>query len=654
MPARTAAPFGSWSSPVSASMVASAGTTRGTLEELHLVGDAAYWSQIRPELGGRSSLTRWTASAGAQDLLPGEYSVRTRVHEYGGGALAVGRDFLCFVNFGDQRIYRLDPGRAPYPISPPPAQPASVRYADGELSPDARLLFAVREQHGDGRVVNDLVLLPTDGASPPRSIASGHDFYGSPRLDPSGHLLTWTTWDLPDMPWQSSRLWVAEWLAEGHLGTPRQIAGGPDESIFQPAWSPDGRLHFVSDRSGWWNLYAQQPGGAITGLWPIAADVGVPQWGLGFSRYAFLPGGHIACLVTRDGMDELCVLAPATGRVDRLPTGLTCCYPPQLRWDGRSLWVLGGSPELPQSVVRFDLTRRERHVVHSPVETGVGAQDLSRPEHFSFESTGGRTAYAFYYPPRSAQFRGPPHERPPLLVASHGGPTSAAHSFLSLWIQYWTTRGIAVVDVNYGGSSGYGRAFCDLLRGDWGLVDVEDCVQAAVTLANRGQADGDRLLIRGGSAGGFTTLSALAFYRVFAAAASYYGVADIELLARETHKFEAGYMEWLVGPYPQALDLYRARSPLHHLEHFNTPVILFQGAEDRVVPPAQSKALADALEARRVPHVLIVFPGEGHGFRKAENIRRSYEAELSFYAQVLGIPLAEALPRIPIRHLRGG
>jgi dipeptidyl aminopeptidase/acylaminoacyl peptidase len=413
-------------------------------------------------------------------------------------------------------------------------------------------------------------------------------------------------------------------------------------------------LHFVSDRSGWWNLYAQQLDGAITALWPISGDLGVPQWGLGFARYAFLPGGHIACLVTRDGMDELCVLAPATGRADRLPTGLTCCYPPQLRWDGRSLWVLGGSPQLPQSVVRFDLTRRERHVVHSPVEADLGAQALSRPEHFSFMSAGGRTAYAFYYPPRSAQFRGPARERPPLLVASHGGPTSAAHSQLALWIQYWTTRGIAVVDVNYGGSSGYGRAYRDLLRGQWGMVDVEDCVQAAVTLANRGQADGERLLIRGGSAGGFTTLSALAFYRVFSAAASYYGVADIELLARETHKFEAGYMDWLVGPYPQALDHYRARSPLHHLEHFDTPVILFQGAEDRVVPPSQSQVLADALDVRRVPHALIVFPGEGHGFRKAENIRRSYEAELSFYAQVLGIPLAEGLRRIPIRHLAGG
>ncbi len=654
MPTRVIAPFGSWASPVSAAKVASAGTTRGTLEELHLSGDSAYWSQILPEQGGRSSLTRWTPAAGTQPLLPSGFSVRTRVHEYGGGALVIGRGFLCFVNDLDQRLYRLDPGRPPRPITPEPDAPGSLRYADGELTTDGRQLIVVRERHTDGTVVNDLALVSTTGEAHPRTLIDGHDFYAFPRLHPGGHLLAWTTWDLPDMPWQGSQLWVAGLDGDGNLGTPRRVAGGEGESIFQPAWSPDGRLHFVSDRSGWWNLYALQPDGTPSALLPVSADLGLPQWGLGFSRYVFLPGGDIACLVTDDGMDGLCLLSPNRGRLDRLPTGLTCCYPPQLRWDGRSLWMLGGSPQLPQSVVRFDVARRQRQIVHTPIDVNLDDRDLSIPEHHSFESTDGRTAHAFYYPPRSARFRGQRQERPPLLVASHGGPTSSAHTFLSLWIQYWTSRGLAVVDVNYGGSSGYGRSYRNLLQGQWGVIDVEDCVQAAVALANQSRADGNRLLIRGSSAGGFTTLSALAFYRVFAAAASYYGVADIEPLAQTTHKFEAGYFDWLIGPYPQAKTLYAARSPIHHLERFVTPVILFQGEEDRVVPPAQSASLAAALEARRVPHVLLTFPGEGHGFRNADNIRACYQAELSFYAQVLGFPLGERLPPVPVRHLESG
>jgi dipeptidyl aminopeptidase/acylaminoacyl peptidase len=651
MATRAIAPFGSWASPITAAMVASAGTARGTLEELHLAGQTAYWSEIRPAQGGRSSLTCWTARGGSLDLLPAGYSVRTRVHEYGGGALAIGRGFVGFVNGADQRIYRLHAGRAPHPITPEPDTPAALRYADGELTADGRHVIVVREQHRRGSVLNDLALISASGETSPRTLIDGHDFFAFPRLHPGGHLLAWTTWDLPHMPWEGSQLWVAGFDPNGGLGTPRCVAGGAGESIFQPSWSPDGRLHFVSDRSGWWNLYALQPDDLTVALLPMAAELGLPQWGLGFSRYVFLPGGEIASLVTREGMDELCVLSPSTGRVERLPTGLTCFYPPQLRWDGRSLWMFGGSPRVPQSVVRFDLAQRRLQFVHTPIKVDLDDRDLSVPEHISYESADGRTAHAFYYPPHSPRFRGPRHERPPLLVASHGGPTTAAQTFLSLWIQYWTSRGLAVVDVNYGGSSGYGRSYRDLLREKWGVVDVEDCVHAAVVAANEGRADGSRLLIRGGSAGGFTTLCALTFYRVFAGAASYYGVADLERLAQDSHKFEAGYFEWLVGADPEARGAYLARSPIHHLERFVTPVILFQGEDDRVVPRGQSESLAAALEARRVPHVLMNFPGEGHGFRNADNIRRCYEAELSFYARILGLALAEQLPPLSIPHL---
>ncbi|MCJ7512741.1 MAG: prolyl oligopeptidase family serine peptidase [Anaerolineales bacterium] len=651
MPPRAVAPYGTWQSPVSASMVASAGTSRGTLEELRLTRQAAYWVEIRPEEGGRSALIRWTAARGAQSLLLPEYSACSRLHEYGGGSLVVTETAQFFVNFRDQRMYRLDPGRSPYPITPEPDEPASLRYADGEITPDGRHIVAVREQHRGETVVNDLALISTTGEAVPRSLLEGHDFFAFPRLHPNGKLLAWTTWDHPNMPWQGSRLWVAGLESDGRLSQPHRIAGGDEESIFQPSWSPDGRLHFVSDRSGWWNLYALDSDGSACLLLPIEAEVGLPQWGLGFSRYVFLPGGEIACLITREGMDELCLLSPNGRRVEWLPTGLTCCYPPQLRWDGTHLWMIGGSPSLPQSIVRFDVERRQPQVVHCSITLGLDAQDVSRPEHFTFKSAGGRLAHAFYYPPRSRRFRAPIHDTPPLLVASHGGPTSAAHSFLLLWIQYWTSRGLAVVDVNYGGSSGYGRGFRDLLRGQWGVVDVEDCVQAAVALANQGRADGNRLIIRGGSAGGFTTLSALAFFRVFSAAASYYGVADLELLARDTHKFEAHYLDWLIGPYPQAKALYRARSPIHHLDRFLTPVILFQGEDDRVVPPSQAEALAAALSARRIPHLLMKFAGEGHGFRNADNLRRCYQAELSFYSRILGFPMADALDPIPVLHL---
>ncbi len=651
MSKRIAAPYGSWLSPVTASMVASAGTGRGTLEELRVTRHAAYWIEIRPEEGGRSGLFRFTPSHGAQALLPDGFSVRSRVHEYGGGSLVVDDSALYFVNFTDQRMYRRKEGAVPWPITPAADGVASVRYADGELSADRNFLVAVRESHSAEGVVNELALLSTDGERAPQTLVAGHDFFAFPRLHPKGDLLAWITWDHPQMPWQGSELWVARVGDGWRLDTPYKVAGGAQESVFQPTWGPDGRLYFISDRSGWWNLYVQGEQGEARLVFSVDGDLGVPQWALGFSRYIVLPGGEIACLVGRGGMDELCLFSPAEARLERLPTGLTSCYPPNLRWDGKHLWMIGGSPTTPQSIVRYDLRHRRAEVVHRSIEVDLDREDLSSPEHFSYASASGRRSFAFFYAPKSSRFHALRNEAPPLLVASHGGPTSAAHTFLSPWIQYWTTRGIAVVDVNYGGSSGYGRAYRDLLHGAWGIVDVEDCVQAAVALANLRRADGNRLMIRGGSAGGFTTLCALAFFRVFGAAASYYGVADLELLARDTHKFEAHYLDWLLGPLPQAASLYRARSPIHHLDHFDTPVILFHGEDDTVVPVSQAERLAAALSARRIPHALLRYAGEGHGFRKADNIRRSYEAELFFYARILGFPLVGDVAPVRITDL---
>jgi dipeptidyl aminopeptidase/acylaminoacyl peptidase len=547
-------------------------------------------------------------------------------------------------------MYSLVPGQAPRPITPTPETPAGLRYADGVLTPDERSIICVREAHVPGGVVNDLALIDTDVREEPRTLAAGHDFYAFPRLDPSGQRLAFTTWDHPRMPWEGTELWVAQFM-QSSLGTPHKVAGGASESIFQPEWGPDGKLYFISDRTGWWNLY-RLLGDRAECVFPMNAELGVAQWGLGFSRYTFLRDGSIACLVSRDGMDELWLSDPGQGRLERLPIGLTSCYPPHVHADESRLWLIGGSPDLPQSVVTFDPIRRSLDVVHQSVRSDLDAADVSRPEPMAFPSAAGRTTYGLYYRPRSSHFRAAPQERPPLLVASHGGPTSACHSFLSMWIQYWTTRGIAVLDVNYGGSSGYGRAYRQLLDGAWGIVDTEDCVHAAVHLANLGEVDGDRLMIRGGSAGGFTTLSALAFYRVFAAATSYYGVADLELLTQETHKFEAHYLDTLVGPYPQSSDVYRARSPIHHLQDFVTPILLFQGDKDQVVPPSQAEAMARALDNRRVPHALVRFPTEGHGFRDAGNIRRSYEWELYFYSVILGFELSDIIEPLHIRHLK--
>jgi dipeptidyl aminopeptidase/acylaminoacyl peptidase len=640
----TVAPYGSWRSPVGADLVAAGGVS---LDEVRVAGEAVLWLEGRPLEGGREVVCRARPGGGAEDLTPEGYNVRTRVHEYGGGAYAVRGATVWFAGFADQRLYRHDPGAPPRPITPEPPAPAAHRYADATLTPDGRLLVCVRERHEDGKVANELVALPADGAAAPVVLAAGRDFYAGPRCSPDGRRLAWLEWDHPDMPWDATELKVAD-LGTGGLGAAATVAGGAEESIFQPEWSPDGVLHFVSDRSGWWNLYRLTADGRVEALAPMEEEAGSPQWVFGMSRYAFLPGGRVALVHGRGPLQRLGVLAPG-GALTDLDLPFTAFH--QLRAAGSRLACVAGSATRPTAVVVIDPAGGAVEVLRRGRERVPDPGYLSVPRAIQFPTSGGRTANALYYPPANRDFRGPVGERPPLLVASHGGPTAGVSSLLNMGYQLFTSRGFAVVDVDYGGSTGYGRDYRRQLDGQWGVVDVDDCVAATRQLAEWGEVDPRRLAIRGGSAGGWTTLCALTFRDDFTAGASYYGVADAEGLARDTHKFESRYLDRLIGPWPDAAELYRQRSPVHFTDRLSCPVILLQGLEDAVVPPAQAEAMAAALDAKGIPHAYVAFPGEQHGFRQAANIRRAVEAELYFYGRVFGFDLADPVDPVPIAHL---
>jgi dipeptidyl aminopeptidase/acylaminoacyl peptidase len=446
--------------------------------------------------------------------------------------------------------------------------------------------------------------------------------------------LVWLTWDHPNMPWDGTELWEAGFSLDAGLSDIRKVAGDTEESIFQPEWSPEGILHYISDRSGWWNLYSNR-----APLKSLDAEFGLPQWVFGLSRYGFLSGGRIACIYSVDGLDHAAVLTPGTGVLETLPLPYTSYS--DIRTDGNNrIFLIAASASIASQVVVFDLHDGSTRVVKSSTTLSLDPEDLSSPEPIEYPTGQRRTAHALYYPPRNSKYTGLAGEKPPLVVMSHGGPTGAATSSLRLSHQFWTSRGFAVVDVNYGGSTGYGREYRERLKGAWGIVDVEDCIEAARYLAARGDADVKRMAIRGGSAGGYTTLCALVFHDVFAAGASHYGVGDLAALALDTHKFESRYLDKLIGPYPEAAEVYRQRSPIHFADRISCPVILFQGLDDKVVPPAQAETFIAALQAKGLPFEYMSFPGEGHGFRQAETIRRVADAELQFYARIFGFKFA--------------
>jgi dipeptidyl aminopeptidase/acylaminoacyl peptidase len=639
------APAGSWASPITAELVARAGISVSS--PLSDSGDL-YWLEGRPAESGRVVLVRSRPDGATAEVTPPGFSARTSVHEYGGGAYLVDGGRVVFSNWEDQRLWRRDGDDAPLPITPETPTPRAMRYADGRFVPGTDWLVSVRESHGaTGRAagtVNDLVVVPGGGGDVV-SLVSGRDFFAAPRPSPDGSELAWISWDHPRMPWDGTELWVAPLVPDGRVGTARLVAGGPGESVLQPQWDRDGRLWFVSDRSGWWNLYRDGEEAPVVAMEAEFAD---PPWVLGTSSYAPLPDGTVVCTWSGEGRARIAVLDPPSRSLEVLDLPFTAFE--ALSACGSRVLLVAGSAVSDRSVVTIDTLDGAVDVVWSPDDHGVEDELVSRPEPVTFPSAKGREAHALYYAPRNPDYVRPPRELPPLMVVSHGGPTSAARCYLNLAVQYWTSRGFAVVDVDYGGSTGYGRDYRQLLDGEWGVVDVEDCVAAATWLVDRGRADPARVVIRGGSAGGFTTLAGLTQSDRFAAGASYYGVADLEALAVETHKFESRYLDGLIGPYPAARDRYLERSPVHHLEDLSCPVILFQGLEDEIVPPDQAEAVAEALSRKGLPYAYLAFEGEQHGFRKAETIITTLEAELSFYGQVLGFEPAGDVPRVQLQH----
>jgi len=635
------APYGAWASPIDAAGVARAGRR---LAGPKLAADGAlWWAEGRPQEGGRTALMRRPGGGEIEEITPAAANVRTRVHEYGGGAWALAApDLVLFVEFADQRLYRQRLGEEPVALTPEPSSPGALRYADFEITPDGGAVLCVRELHGEGEAENQIVSLPLDGGAEPTVLAAGRDFYSFPRLSPDGATLAWTCWDHPNMPWDGTELWIAPLRDPGAA---RPVAGGPQESVFQPAWDAEGRLHFASDRDGWWNLHRLE-GEETVQLTHEQADLGHPQWLFGGSTYALLEDGRVALVRCERATERLGLLDPGAGEVRDLGLPFTSFGFPSLSVRGTQVAFAAATPERETAVVVFDLADESTETVREASEAPLDPAYVSVPRPIEFPTGNGvETAHAFYYPPANPDFEAPAGERPPLVVEIHGGPTSHATPALSREFLYWTSRGFGVVDVNYRGSSGYGRAYRNRLRGEWGVYDTEDCIAAARHLAAEGDVDGARLTIRGGSAGGYTTLCALVFHEEFAAGASYYGVADAETLARDTHKFEARYLDSLIGPYPERADLYRERSPIHFVQRLRSPVILLQGLEDEIVPPNQAETMAAALRANGVPYAYLAFAGEQHGFRRAETNIRCLEAELFFYGRILGFePAGEPEP----------
>jgi dipeptidyl aminopeptidase/acylaminoacyl peptidase len=637
------APYGSWKSPITSDLI-----VKGSIgvSQVMLDSEDVYWFEMRPSEGGRSVIVRRNREGQTVDVTPKPFNARTRVHEYGGGDYTVADGTVYFSNFDDQRLYKQSPDSEPFALTPEVA----LRYADPIVDKKRGRLICVREDHtGDGEAVNALVSINLEDGNDALVIVSGNDFYSSPRLSPDGNRLAWLTWNHPNMPWDETELWIGEIAADGSLSNTKRVAGGVDESIFQPEWSPDGTLYFVSDRSGWWNLYRQKEDGSAQILHEMQAEFGMPQWGFGMSAFAFESAERIICTYIEKGSSRLASLNTRTREFKTIETPYTDIT--SVRAAQGLVVFRGGSPTTPASIVQLDLSTGKAETLRRSNELQIDPGYFSIPQAVEFPTENGQTAHAFFYPPRNRDYRAPEGELPPLLVKSHGGPTSAATTTLALGIQYWTSRGIAVLDVNYGGSTGYGREYRQRLKDTWGIVDVNDCANGARYLVERGEADAARLMITGGSAGGYTTLCALTFTDRFKAGASHYGVSDCEALAKETHKFESRYLDGLIGPYPERADLYRERSPIHHVHRLSCPVIFFQGLEDKVVLPNQAEMMVEALRAKGLPVAYVPFAGEQHGFRRAENIKRALDGEIYFYSRVFGFALADEVEPVPIENL---
>ena len=632
--------YGSWISPITSDLIVSE-TVR--LGQVILGNESTYWTEGRPQEGGRNVIVCCTADGQVNDVTPEPFNVRSRIHEYGGGAFAVVDKTVYFSNYLDNQIYRQGMGTRPVAIT----SGSGRRYADFAIDEKRNRLICVVEDHSDlsqNEPVNSLMSLNlVDGMT--QIIAGGNDFYASPCISRDGSHLAWLTWNHPNMPWDSTELWVATWNEDGTIANLKQVAGGHNESIFQPKWSPDHKLYYVSDRNGWWNLYYLQ-NGQTKPLFEVEAEFGRPQWVFGMSTYGFVSAEKIICAYTQNGVWYLASIQTKTRKLERIETDYTSIESVQVNTN--MVAFIGGSPSQFSSVAKLDLATQYPYVIRKSCNVELKLECLSTPQTIKFPTADGLISYAFFYPPQNDRQIASASELPPLIVVSHGGPTGATSNTLSLNLQYWTSRGFAVLDVNYGGSTGYGRAYRERLNNRWGIVDVEDCINGAKFLVDQGQVDSNRIAIKGGSAGGYTTLCALTYHDFFKAGASYYGIGDLEALATDTHKFESRYLDGLVGKYPEEMETYRHRSPIHAIDLLNCPIIIFQGLDDKVVPPNQAEAMVRALKSKGIPVAYVPFDGEGHGFRKSQNIKRALDAELYFYGCVFGFKPADSLVPIEI------
>ncbi len=635
-------PYGSWSSPISSDTVVEKSIK---FCQVHIDGNNIYWTEGRPEEKGRVAVVKMSENSKPVDVVDNMYNVRSRVHEYGGKSFTVHKGVTYFVNFKDQQIYK-HTQKETIKLT----NLETYRFADLVASPDGKYLYCIAEEH-KGLEVNNMVCCLDIESKQLTILAKGYDFYMSPAISPDGKKIAWVSWNQPNMPWDGSELWLAD-VEGSKISNAKQIAGDLKISIVDPSFSPKNELYFISDKSGWWNFYRYK-NSSIEAICPCEVEFGRPMWIFGDSTYGFIKDGpnlKIAARGITKGIASIYLIdiEHKTKKVLDLPfTSISNIYTLN-----NKIIFTASSPTTTSSLVEYDIKSHDFKILKQSQKINIDPGYLSEPIAVSFPTEGGHTAYGFYYPPTNKDFKGKDGEKPPLIIKSHGGPTAQVFPVLNMEYNYFTSRGIGIFDVNYGGSTGYGRAYRDRLNSNWGIVDVQDCENAAKYLIEKGLADKDRIGIRGGSAGGYTTLAALAFTNTFKVGVSYYGVSDLIALATDTHKFEGRYLDKLVAAYPQHKKIYIERSPINNLEKLSCPILLLQGSEDKVVPQAQAKMMFDALVKKGLPTSYVLFEGEGHGFRSSPNIKKALESELYFYSKMFHFPINEKIQKIKIENLK--
>ncbi|MGK7956512.1 MAG: prolyl oligopeptidase family serine peptidase [Crocosphaera sp.] len=634
------APFGSWKSPITSDLIVAQSIRLGGVV---FDNDDIYWLEGRPQEKGRNVLVKYSSDGQITEITPQPFNVRTRVHEYGGGSFLVKNGVIYFVNDQDQRLYQQLPDEEPKPLT----SENQCRYADFILDTGHNRLISVCEDHSqtDKECENKLVSIDIQTGEI-TTLIEGDDFYSSPRLSPDGTQLTWISWNHPNMPWDGTKLWLGTIEDDGSVREIKWIAGDIDEAINEPKWSPDGQLFYVSDKSGWSNLYCYKANVNNVPIFPFTAEFSYPHWVFGLSTYTFTSNQEIICTFTQDGRWYLGSLNIPNKQFSILEVPYSNIA--SLDSQGKQVIFLGSSTTEPTAVIHLDLNLSQTRVLKLSSQINIDGGYFSQPKLIEFPTENSLTAYAWYYPPQNKDYTAADGELPPLLVKSHGGPTAAANPSFSLKIQYWTSRGFAYLDVNYGGSTGFGKTYRQRLEKNWGIVDVNDCINGAKYLVKQGKVDENRLAISGGSAGGYTTLAALTFDDTFKAGASYYGVSDLESLAKDTHKFESRYLDKLIGQYPEEKEIYKQRSPINFTDKLNCPLIFFQGLEDKVVPPNQAEMMVESLKIKKIPVAYITFEGEQHGFRQADNIKYALDSEFYFYSRIFNFTPTDNLEPIKI------